>query len=46
MLYTEYAYWCHKILILYKKVYLPFTVTVGLHLTNNPGLPESTFDTM
>ena len=29
-----------------QKVYLPFTVTVGLHLTNNPGLPECTFNTM
>ena len=24
-------------------MYLPFTVTMGLHLTNNPGLPECFF---
>ena len=27
-------------------MYLPFTVTMGLHLTNNPGLPECIFNTM
>ena len=29
-----------------KIVYLPFIVTMGLHLINNPGLPECTFNTL
>ena len=29
-----------------KIVYLPFTVTMGLHLINNPGLPECTINTL
>ena len=32
--------------MLYKKVYLLFTVTMRLHLTNNLGLPECTFNEM
>ena len=29
-----------------QKSVFAFTVTMGLHLTNNPGLPECTFNTM